>query len=205
MRLPEFPHAAAAGSTSTRSRRSTTSLGHRRRRRRAAVAAGSRGGSRPSSGGIVGPPLQKQAAFNSTARRSPQPQRGRASRGAARDRQRDRDAARADRRTCSLFQSRLVVYLQQITLYVDTKDRETAGQALIVNAALNGARRGPGEAVESTGRARAALRGAGGRPRRRARRAAHARRRLAAGVDDDQAGDRASRCASRAASRNAQP
>src|SRR5439155_4358076 len=28
-------------------------------------------------------------------------------------------------------------YLQQITGYVDTKDRETAGRALIVNAAVN--------------------------------------------------------------------
>jgi SAM-dependent methyltransferase len=36
-----------------------------------------------------------------------------------------------------VFQSRLLVYLQQITAYVDTRDRESAGGALIVNAAVN--------------------------------------------------------------------
>jgi SAM-dependent methyltransferase len=36
-----------------------------------------------------------------------------------------------------VFQSRLLVCLQQITPYVDTKDRETAGGALVVNAAVN--------------------------------------------------------------------
>ncbi len=35
-------------------------------------------------------------------------------------------------------QSTLMVYLQQITAYVDTKDRETAGGALVLNAALSG-------------------------------------------------------------------
>ena len=37
------------------------------------------------------------------------------------------------------FQSTLIVYLQQITLYVDTKDRETAGQAAIAASRSNGA------------------------------------------------------------------
>ena len=36
------------------------------------------------------------------------------------------------------FESRLIAYLQQITAYVDTKDRDTAGRTLIVNAAVNG-------------------------------------------------------------------
>lgn len=86
---------------------------------------------------IVGPPLQKQATFNSvivdhlnrnvTAHR--ETQRAMASvigmlRGQIGD--------------LLLFQSRLVVYLQQVTLYVDTRDRESAGKALIVNAAVNG-------------------------------------------------------------------
>ena len=35
------------------------------------------------------------------------------------------------------LQGRLLVFLQQITLYVDTKDRAAGGQALIVNAAVN--------------------------------------------------------------------
>ena len=30
------------------------------------------------------------------------------------------------------------MYLQQVTAYVDTKDRSTGGQALVVNAAVNG-------------------------------------------------------------------
>jgi SAM-dependent methyltransferase len=36
------------------------------------------------------------------------------------------------------FQSRLIVYLQQITAYVDTRDREAAGGALVLNTALSG-------------------------------------------------------------------
>lgn len=35
------------------------------------------------------------------------------------------------------FQSQLIQYLQQITLYVDTRDRATAAQDLVVNAAVN--------------------------------------------------------------------
>jgi SAM-dependent methyltransferase len=37
------------------------------------------------------------------------------------------------------FTARLLVYLQQITAYIDTKDREVASGTLIVNAALSGA------------------------------------------------------------------
>jgi SAM-dependent methyltransferase len=36
------------------------------------------------------------------------------------------------------FRHALMVYLQQITLYVDTKDRDTAGGALVTNAAISG-------------------------------------------------------------------
>src|SRR3954451_17266814 len=36
------------------------------------------------------------------------------------------------------FQAHLIQYLQQVTAYVDTKDRAAGGQALIVNAAVNG-------------------------------------------------------------------
>ena len=36
------------------------------------------------------------------------------------------------------FTARLLVYLQQITAYVDTRDRESAGGALVLNAALSG-------------------------------------------------------------------
>jgi SAM-dependent methyltransferase len=86
---------------------------------------------------IVGPPLQKQATFNSTLV-------DHINRNviAHREAQRAIESVIAMLRgqigDLLLFQSRLVVYLQQITLYVDGKDRETAGQALIVNAALSG-------------------------------------------------------------------
>jgi len=47
------------------------------------------------------------------------------------------------------FQSRLVVCLQQITPYVDTKDRDTAGGALVVNAAVNALAEDSAKRVES--------------------------------------------------------
>src|SRR6266849_3238099 len=86
---------------------------------------------------IVGPPLQKQTAFNSTLVNH-------INRNVTAHREAERaiesviGMLRGQISDLLLFQSRLVVYLQQITLYVDTKDRETAGKALIVNAALNG-------------------------------------------------------------------
>ena len=85
---------------------------------------------------LVGPPLQKQSTFNSLLV-------DHLNRNAAAHREAGRaidsviGMLRGQISDLLLFQSRLVVYLQQITLYVDTKDRETAGQALIVNAALN--------------------------------------------------------------------
>src|SRR6187397_1635752 len=85
---------------------------------------------------IVGPPLQKQAAFNSLLV-------DHVNRNVAAH----REAQRAIESLVGLlrghlhdllhFQSRLVIYLQQITLYVDTKDRDTGGRALVVNAAVN--------------------------------------------------------------------
>ena len=86
---------------------------------------------------IVAPSLQKQTAFNSRLV-------DHLNRNAAAH----RDAPRAIETTISLvrqqiadlmaFQSRLILYLQQITAYVDTRDRDTAGQTLVVNAAVNG-------------------------------------------------------------------
>ena len=85
----------------------------------------------------MGPPLQKQATFNSLLvdhlNRNVI-----AHREAQRAIQSVIGMLRGQIGDLLLFQSRLVVYLQQITLYVDGKDRETAGQALIVNAALSG-------------------------------------------------------------------
>ena len=86
---------------------------------------------------IVGPPLQRQATFNSAIV-------DHLNRNVAAHRETQRAIAsvigmlRGQVGDLLLFQSRLVVYLQQITLYVDTRDRESAGKALIVNAAVNG-------------------------------------------------------------------
>jgi SAM-dependent methyltransferase len=133
MRLPEFPHSPPPYDD----------------HQIAALNGGWDIGAVPPAGGglkgrlaafvwrIAGPPLQKQAAFNSTIVDH-----------LTRNVAAHREAQRAIESVIALlrgriagelhFQSRLVVYLQQITLYVDTKDRDSAGQALIVNAALNG-------------------------------------------------------------------
>ncbi|HEX4565904.1 MAG TPA: methionine biosynthesis protein MetW, partial [Vicinamibacterales bacterium] len=86
--------------------------------------------------GIVGPIFQKQLTFNSTIvdhlNRNV---------GAHRESRRAIDAmlavAREEAAYLRAYHSRLILYLQQITAYVDTKDRETAGRALVVNAAVN--------------------------------------------------------------------
>jgi O-antigen chain-terminating methyltransferase len=85
---------------------------------------------------IVAPTLERQQAFNSTLVDH-----------LNRNVTAHREAQRAAETTIAMlrghigdllaFQSRLVVYLQQITGYVDTKDRDTAGRALVVNAAVN--------------------------------------------------------------------
>jgi SAM-dependent methyltransferase len=86
--------------------------------------------------GIVGPIFQKQLTFNSTVV-------DHFNRNVAAHRE-SRDAidrmlaiARAEAAYLRAYHSRLILYLQQITAYVDTKDRETAGRALVVNAAVN--------------------------------------------------------------------
>jgi len=85
---------------------------------------------------LVAPSLQKQAAFNSTLvdhlNRNV---------AAHREAQQAIDALvavfRAQIADLTTFHARLLIYLQQITGYVDTKDRDTAGRALVVNAAIN--------------------------------------------------------------------
>jgi SAM-dependent methyltransferase len=134
MRLPEFPHPPPP---------------YDEHQLAPLTAAADIGATAPPAGGglkgrlaafvwrIVGPSIQKQATFNS--RLVDHLNRNAA---AHREAQRAIDSVigmlRGQISDLLLFQSRLVVYLQQITLYVDTKDRETAGQALIVNAAVNG-------------------------------------------------------------------
>jgi SAM-dependent methyltransferase len=102
----------------------------------------------PSRGGIKGrlaafvwrlvlPTLQKQAGFNSTIVDH-----------LNRNVTAHREAQRAIESIVALlrdeaadlgaFHSRLLIYLQHITAYVDTKDRQTGSGALVVNAAVNG-------------------------------------------------------------------
>ena len=86
---------------------------------------------------VVAPYLQRQLTFNSqlvdhlnrnaNAQRQAQ-QTAEASAAAIRD----HVTAIAE------FQTRLMLYLQQITAYVDTKDRDSAGNALVLNASLSG-------------------------------------------------------------------
>lgn len=132
MRLPEFPHPPPPYDETQ-----ITPLN----------AAWDIGATPPAVGGlkgrlaafiwrIVGPPLQKQATFNSQfvdhLNRNVM---------AHREAQRAIDSLvgllRGHLADLLHFQSRLVVYLQQITLYVDTKDRDAGGRALIVNAGVN--------------------------------------------------------------------
>ncbi len=87
--------------------------------------------------GVIGPYLQRQLTFNSHLvdhlnRQAAAQRNAHGAAGAANAALRDQLAALAE------FQSRLLQYLQQITAYVDTKDRDTAGGALVLNASLSG-------------------------------------------------------------------
>ncbi len=52
----------------------------------------------------------------------------------------EEDTARLRDQTAALaeFHGRLLIYLQQVTAYIDTRDRESAGGALVLNASLSG-------------------------------------------------------------------
>ncbi len=85
---------------------------------------------------LVAPSLQRQVTFNSKVvdhlNRNV---------GAHRDAQRAIagvvDVLRAEIADLVDFHTRLLVYLQQITGYIDTKDRDTGSRALVVNAGVN--------------------------------------------------------------------
>lgn len=87
--------------------------------------------------GVVAPYLQRQVTFNSQLV-------DHINRNAAAVREAHRVSAETaaalggQMHALAAFQARLMVYLQQITAYVDTKDRDTAGGALVLNAALSG-------------------------------------------------------------------
>jgi SAM-dependent methyltransferase len=85
---------------------------------------------------IAGPPLQKQTAFNSLLV-------DHLNRNVAAHREAQKAIAsivallREQVAELLAFHSRLLMFLQQITLYVDTTGRRSEGQALIVNGGLN--------------------------------------------------------------------
>lgn len=87
--------------------------------------------------GVIGPYLQRQLTFNSLLvdHINRNAERGREAHRAAEvaaDTVSDQLAAFAE------FEARLLQYLQQITAYVDTKDREVGGRSLVLNAAISG-------------------------------------------------------------------
>ena len=87
--------------------------------------------------GVIGPYLQRQLAFNSLIVDHIN-RNANAARNSYRVAEQTADALRDQLAALAQFQTRLVQYFQQITAYVDTKDRDAAGGALVLNAALDG-------------------------------------------------------------------
>jgi SAM-dependent methyltransferase len=87
--------------------------------------------------GLIGPYLQRQMTFNSLlvdhANRN-----ATAARDSDRVAEQTADAVREQLGALAQFQTRLIQYFQQITGYVDTKDREASAGSLVLNASLSG-------------------------------------------------------------------
>jgi SAM-dependent methyltransferase len=84
----------------------------------------------------IGPYLERQLAFNSILVQHIN--RNIDARRAAHEHALETAAAfRAHLDAIDAFHARLMVYFQQFTAYVDTKDRETSGGALVLNAAVS--------------------------------------------------------------------
>lgn len=86
---------------------------------------------------LVGPYFQRQLTFNSQLVDHLN-RNAAAGRAAQQARERTTDILRDQLHALAGLQARLIAYLQQVTAYVDTRDREAAAGALVVNAALNG-------------------------------------------------------------------
>jgi SAM-dependent methyltransferase len=85
---------------------------------------------------IVAPTLQKQAAFNSML--VDHINRNVAAHRATHDALSGIAAAvQGHIEDLLAFRARLMLYLQQVTAFVDTKDRDTGGRSFVVNAAVN--------------------------------------------------------------------
>jgi SAM-dependent methyltransferase len=97
---------------------------------------------------LVAPYFQRQLTFNSQL--VDHINRNTASAHAAhRATQAMADAIRQHVVALTGFHMRLLAYVQQITAYVDTKDRDTAGGALVLNAAMSGLAEEAGKRWES--------------------------------------------------------
>lgn len=101
-----------------------------------AFASGVRGRLARFVWGLVGPHLQRQVAFNSRVVDHVNRQMA-AARKAHASAEASAAALRAQLLWLEHFHARLMLFLQQITGYVDTKDRETGGAALVLNAAVS--------------------------------------------------------------------
>jgi SAM-dependent methyltransferase len=97
---------------------------------------------------VIGPYLQRQHTFNSRLVDHLNRQANR-HREAHRAAEAATAALREELAGTAEFQGRLMQYLQQITAYVDTKDRDTAGGALVLNASLSGLAENLGKRFES--------------------------------------------------------
>ena len=86
---------------------------------------------------IVSPYLQRQQTFNSwlVDHLNRNVAAAREAHQAALE---DAEAVRAHSAALAKFQTHLITYLQQITLYVDTRNRAVGGDALVLNAAVSG-------------------------------------------------------------------
>jgi SAM-dependent methyltransferase len=97
---------------------------------------------------VIGPYLQRQLTFNSLLvdhinRNTERAREAHRAAEATADVVRDHLAALAQ------FEARLLQYLQQITAYVDTKDRDIGGQSLVLNAAISGVADSAAKRLES--------------------------------------------------------
>ena len=97
---------------------------------------------------VIGPYLQRQLTFNSLLvdHLNRNAEKARAAHHAA---EITADAVRDQLAALGQFEARLLQYLQQITAYVDTKDRDVGGQALVLNAAISGVADGVAKRWES--------------------------------------------------------
>ena len=86
---------------------------------------------------VMAPYLERQLTFNSRLIDHLNRQAA-AARVAHKSAQEDTARLRDHAAALTEFHARLLVYLQQVTAYVDTRDRDAAGGALVLNASLSG-------------------------------------------------------------------